>query len=277
MKSRSLARLRLWRVSRAVVMLLVCACFSAQATADEATAAPSLAPHTTSRLELPSDEAARAVVRANETAAISSQINARITYLPQREGYRFKKGDLLISFDCRRIAAERDAAHAAMKANEAAYQSQLKLLEYKSTGTASVEQALHQLEKSKAELRGFDVQVQSCEVYAPFDGRMTEKIAQVHELAQPNQPLIRILNETRLELVLMVPSAWLPRLAGQPRFRVHIDETGEDHSARILQTTGAIDPVSQSVRLIAEFIDPAPAVLAGMSGTAIFTQQRAEK
>ncbi len=131
------------------------------------------------RLDLPSDDTARAVVRASETASISSELNARITYLPAREGDRFKTGDLLISFDCRRIAAERDAAAAAMKANEAAYNSQLKLLEYKSTGTAAVEQALHQLEKSKAELRGFDIQVQSCQIFAPFDGRMIEKAAQV--------------------------------------------------------------------------------------------------
>jgi len=229
------------------------------------------------RLDLPSEDTARAVVRASETASISSELNARITYLPAREGDRFKTGDLLISFDCRRIAAERDAADAAMKAYEAAYHSQLKLLEYKSTGTAAVEQALHQFEKSKAELRGFDVQVQSCQVFAPFDGRMIEKVAQVHEIAQPNQPLILILNETRLELVMMVPSVWLPRLAGQPSFNIHIDETGEDLPARIVQSTGSIDPVSQSVRIIAEFIDPAPRVLAGMSGTATFSQQRAEK
>lgn len=229
------------------------------------------------RLDLPSEDTARAVVRASETASISSELNARITYLPAREGDRFKTGDLLISFDCRRIAAERDAADAAMKAYEAAYHSQLKLLEYKSTGTAAVEQALHQFEKSKAELRSFDVQVQSCQIFAPFDGRMIEKVAQVHEIAQPNQPLIRILNETRLELVMMVPSVWLPRLAGQPLFNIHIDETGEDLPARIVQSTGSIDPVSQSVRVIAEFIDMAPRVLAGMSGTATFSQQRAEK
>lgn len=228
-------------------------------------------------LDVPTEDTARAVVRANQTAAISAEINARIVHLPAREGDRFRKGDVIVEFDCRRFSAEHDAAHAAMKAYEAAYQSQLKLLEYKSTGTTSVDQAYHQLERSRSELRGHAVRLESCRILAPFDGRMTEKIAQVHEIAQPNQPLIKIVNEDTLELVLMVPSLWLPRLSDRPAFTVQMDETGEALQARVLQTTGIIDPVSQSLRVIAELVNPPRSVMPGMSGTATFPQQRAEK
>lgn len=228
-------------------------------------------------LDVPTDDTARAVVRANQTAAISAEVNARIVHLPAREGDRFKKGDIIVEFDCRQFSAEHDAAHAAMKGYEAAYRSQLKLLEYKSTGTASVDQAYHQLERAKSELRGHAVRLEACRILAPFDGRMTEKIAQVHEIAQPNQPLIRIVNEDTLELVLMVPSVWLPRLSGNPTFTVQMDETGEALQARVLQTTGIIDPVSQSLRVIAQLVNPPHSVMPGMSGTATFPQQKAEK
>lgn len=229
------------------------------------------------RQDLPSDDTARAIVRSYETAAIGSELNARITYLPAREGDRFRKGDLLVAFDCRRIEAERDAAGAAMKAADASYQNQKRLLDYKSAGTATVEQALHQYEKSKAEFRSLEVRAESCRIVAPFDGRVTAKAAQVHEIAQPNQELVRIINESKIELVLMVPSAWLPRIGADTVFSVDIDETGERHIARVLQTTGQIDPVSQSVRLIAELTEPAPAVLPGMSGTATFAARSASK
>ena len=56
---------------------------------------------------------------------------------------------------------------------------------------------------------GFKSGSAAASIRAPFDGRVTEKVAQVHEVAQPNQPLIQIINESKLELVLMVPSAWL--------------------------------------------------------------------
>lgn len=216
-----------------------------------------------------SDTAIRAIVRTYETAAIGSEINARITRIPAREGDRFRKGDVLVEFDCRRTMAEHDAAQATVKELEAAYASQLKLLEYKSTGTFAVEQALHQFEKAKAQLRLVDVHLESCRILAPFDGVVSEKVSQLHEIAQPNQPLIKIINQSKTELVLMVPSAWLPKLAGAT-FPVRIDETGKVHEARVLQSTGMIDPVSQTARVIAELTGPAPDVLPGMSGTADF-------
>ena len=209
----------------------------------------------------------RVVVRSFETAAIASEVNARITYLPAREGDAFRKGDILVEFDCRRAIAEHDAAQANMRELQAAYQSQLKLLEYKSTGTVAVEQALHQYEKAQAELRLYAVKLESCRILAPFDGVVTEKVAQMHEIAQPNQPLIKILNQSRVELVMMVPSAWLPRISGAT-FPVTIDETGQVHKARVLQTTGLIDPVSQTSRVIADLVGPAHGVLPGMSGIA---------
>lgn len=213
------------------------------------------------------DESIRVIVRSFEMAAIASEVNARITYLPAREGDAFRKGDLLVEFDCRRATAEHDAAEANMRELKAGYQSQLKLLEYKSTGTVAVEQALHQYEKAQAELRLYAVKLESCRILAPFDGVVTEKVAQMHEIAQPNQPLIKILNQSRVELVMMVPSAWLPRISGAT-FPVTIDETGQVHKARVLQSTGLIDPVSQTSRVIAELVGPAYGVLPGMSGIA---------
>lgn len=220
------------------------------------------------------DGMVRAIVRSVETAAIGAEVNARITVFPAREGDTFRKGDVLVEFDCRRTQAEHDAAEAAMKELKAAYESQQKLLEYKSAGTISVELALQQLEKAKAELRVFQVRMESCRILAPFDGLVSEKLVQKHEIAQPNQPLLKIVNQSKLEIVMMVPSNWLPQIAGHT-FPVTIDETNETVRARILQSTGVIDPISQTARVIAEFVEPARGVLPGMSGSASLLQVRA--
>ena len=75
---------------------------------------------------------------------------------------------------------------------------------------------------------------------------------------------------------MMVPSAWLPEIAGRI-FPVKIDETGGLHEARVLQSTGLIDPVSQTSRVIAELVGPAPLVLPGMSGTADILSRRTSR
>ena len=218
-----------------------------------------------------SGDKVRVLVRSYETAAIGAEINARITRLPEREGDRFRKGDIIVEFDCRKIVAEHRAATSIYNAHKVSYENQRQMLRYNAAGTLAVDQARFEMEKSLADVDGLEVKRLSCTVHAPFDGRVTEKSAQVHEIAQPNQPLIRIINESKLELVLLVPSAWLSRVTEASTFPVKIDETGETHEARIVQSTGLIDPVSQSARYIAEMVKPATTVLPGMSGTAVFS------
>jgi membrane fusion protein, multidrug efflux system len=219
----------------------------------------------------------RVVVRSYETAALSAEINARITLLPQREGDRFKKGDIIVEFDCRKIVAEHDAALATFRVHQSVYENQQQLLRYKAAGTLAVNQALHELDKAKADVRGLEAKRTGCQITAPFDGRVTEKSAQVHEIAQPNQPILKIINEGKMELVMMVPSNLLSKVADGTRFRVKLDENGDLHDARIVQSTGLIDPVSQSARMIAELIDAPSTVIPGMSGTALFTNHQDTK
>lgn len=228
-----------------------------------------------------SGSSVRVVFRAVETAAISAEISARISYLPAREGDRILKGDRIVAFDCRKLNAEHDASVAVHRASRAAYETQMQLMRYRAAGEFSVEQSKFEMEKAEAEARSLEVRSAGCTIYAPFDGRVVEKIAQIHEMPTPNQPLIKIINDSRLELVLMVPSSWLSRISSGTLFPVKVDENGETHEARVLQSTGAIDPISQSARLIAELTQPAPGVMPGMSGSAIFaleeTQQEAGK
>lgn len=219
----------------------------------------------------------RVVVRSFETAAISAEINAKITGLPGREGDRFHSGDVLVQFDCNRILAELEAAAASYQAHKAVFENQSQLKRYKATGALAVDQARYEMQKTAAEVRGLEVKRAACVIRAPFDGRVVEKTAQVHEIAQPNQPLIRIVNEARLELVLMVPSSKLAEFKDGTRFTVVIDETGERHVAQIVQSTGLIDAVSQSVRLIAEIVEPSASIVPGMSGTAEFLSVSANR
>lgn len=216
------------------------------------------------------DNSVRGVVRSFETASITAELNARIERLPVREGDRIKKGDVLVEFDCTRVRAERDAAAAHARAQRIVHTNQVKLLQYKAAGRLAVKQSAAELDKAEAEVRSHNAKVGTCRILAPFGARVAEKLVQAHEIAQPNQPLVKLVNEERLELVLMVPSSWLASLTSQGALRLRMDETGTMHSARILQSAGVIDPVSQSARVIAEIVDPPASIVPGMSGTIFF-------
>lgn len=212
----------------------------------------------------------RGVVRSYEIAAISAELNARIILLPNREGDSVRKGELIAEFDCTRLKAERDAAYAQMRNHQIAHLNLVNLLRYKAAGTVAVEQAKAEFEKSEAELRAIQARLGSCQIYAPFDGRVAEKLAHVHEISQPNQPILKLVNENRLEIVMMIPSAWLSKVVRQTEARIQMDEGNTSHRIKIIQTTGVVDPVSQSARVIGELLDQPKSVVPGMSGSVIF-------
>jgi membrane fusion protein, multidrug efflux system len=213
----------------------------------------------------------RGVVRAFETATISAELNARIVKLPFRDGDQFQHGDVLVEFDCARLDAEVAAASAAHQAHELAYLNQLNLNHYKAAGLSSVKQTRFEADKAKAELNGLNAKWNTCIIMAPFSGRVVERSANAHEIAQPNQPLLKIVNDSRLELILMVPSSWVSTMRPGTPFTFRVDETGKSYPATVKQIGGAIEPVSQSVRLVGELSAPNASVLLGMSGTAILT------
>lgn len=212
----------------------------------------------------------RAVVRSVRNVTIGSELNARIKEMPFRDGDTFVAGDVLVQFDCARTMAELAAAVATHNGRKAAYESSVRLLSYKAIGSLSVDQAKYEADKAAADVQNLEVKRDSCTIVAPFRGRIVEKLAQAHEVAQANQPLMKIVEDGTQEFVLMVPSSWLSKVNKGSKFTICIDETGETHEATVTQVGGSIDPISQSIRMIAEVSATQLPLSPGMSGTALF-------
>ena len=222
-----------------------------------------------------SDEnAVRVVVRPFQHVTLGSELNARIAKMPFKEGERFKTGDVLVSFDCSRTEAELASATAVHNGHKNAYSNVAEMQKYKAAGTFSVRQAKFEMEKSGADVRSLEAKRASCKIVAPFSGRVVDKMVQAYEVVSSNQPLLKIVDDSRPELDLMVPSRWLNWLKPGSPFAVQIDETGETYNAIVGQIGGAVDPVSQSVRLTADIPAPSTTILSGMSGTATFAGEK---
>ena len=84
-------------------------------------------------------------------------------------------------------------------------------------------------------------------------------------------PILRIIDDTTLEIDLIVPSDWLSWLDKGARFTFTVDETGKQYEADVIRLNAAVDPVSQTIKIRANFVGEPAGVLAGMSGFAKFT------
>lgn len=213
---------------------------------------------------------ARVMVRSSQRVEYRSQIVAPVESMDFLVGDSFNEGDPLIKFDCSSYLAELRAAKANAHAAAIEHKTKRRLLKYQAAGKDEVALAAAQSARAGAELEVHEVRAKSCIFEAPFSGRVVAVNARPHEFPPSDRPMITVINDEKLEMELVVPSQWLVWLAPGSEFDVLIDETGGTGKGRIERIAAEVDPVSQTVRLIAVFEAMPQKVLAGMSGTAGF-------
>nr|WP_285961080.1 efflux RND transporter periplasmic adaptor subunit [Pseudomonas tohonis] len=218
--------------------------------------------------------AARGVLRARDQAVLASELAGRITEMPYAEGQAFKKGEVLVRFDCAAYQAQLNAANAATRAAREELKNKQQLAALNSVGRFEVALAEARQAQSQAEAQVYQVQVQRCQVKAPFDGQVVSRRVQPHESVPSGAPLLEVVDNRTLEIHLLVPSRWLGRLKPGEVFEFVPDETGQPLQAKVKRMGARIDEGSQTLLMIGELPDEAAGLLAGMSGSARFPETR---
>ncbi len=217
-------------------------------------------------------EPIRGIIRAVETAMISTELTMRVARVAFMEGERFKKGDALIEFDCRRPRAELAAAEAQHHEMKLTLDNNRVLQKVQAVGRHDFDVSMSRVVKAAAEAEALRVRLDQCWVIAPYDGRVLELSLHAFETPQPGKPFIGIVADGNLEIDLVVPSDWVRWLSVDVPLTFSVDETGTVHRARVKRIGASVDPISQTIKIVAAFDQPTLAILSGMSGTAEFSK-----
>ncbi len=218
----------------------------------------------------------RGVVRPQRQATISTDFQASVAATKFKEGDRFRTGDVLIEFDCRRHQSELAAAEAQTLEMKLALENNVTLDKYKAVGKSDLEISRARVKRTEAEASGLRARLDQCKVVAPFDGRIAEQAIQAHEMPAPGKPFLTIIEDQNLEIELIVPSDWLKWLTTGAKFVFTVDETQSAFPAQVTRIAAAVDPVSQTIKVMGLFDADAGAagILSGMSGAAQFDAPR---
>ena len=212
----------------------------------------------------------RALVVASQEAILSSELAARIENIAVKEMQRFKKGDLLIQFDCSLYEAQKDVVSANANSALIKLKSDEQMLQMRSIGKYELELSISEYEKAKSELRIAELNVERCKIKAPFDGAVEEVVVNTFETIQPQVELMKIIQTEVLELEMVVSSEWISWLKIGHPIKVYIDEIQKEFNATISGIGANVDAVSQTIQLKGTITDTSPALLPGMSGRVIF-------
>lgn len=216
------------------------------------------------------DSDIRGQISALEHTLLAAPRQGRILEVMPRPGQRVAKGDTLVRFDCRSLQAEREVARAELSAARAQHRVNQDLQEYQNISALEVELSRASMERAAAELKVTEVRLGDCAVESPFDGEVVARNVNPYQWVSAGEPMLEISSVADFEIEVVVPAAWLAEVAIDSPLVFIADATGQRVQAKVARIVDRIDPVSQTVKLIASPTGAAQGVRPGMSGQVRF-------
>lgn len=203
-------------------------------------------------------------------ATISSEIDGSIIAINVSDSDSFAKDDTLVEFRCNVERAQLKKAAAIQKADKARVDVNTRLEKLSSISELDYKLALFKAEESVADVAVITERVKYCKITAPYSGVVEEVLRKNNEYVNRGDPVVKILNDSVLEIELLVPSEWITWLKNGTKFDVNVSELNTSYQAEITNIGAKIDPVSQSIKIKGAIINKEKILKPGISITAYF-------
>ncbi len=224
-------------------------------------------------------------IEASERAEVSTRIMGHVVEVAVKEGDSVKKGQTLVKIDVRdvrsqikmaksRLAQAQEnlkAAKANYEAVEKTYRRFEKLLQDKAITQHEFDQIKARYEAAKAQLEAAKEGVRLAKeaikaastnidygvVKAPFDGLVVSKLVDKGDLAKPGYPLV-VLERPPFKLRVNLPEKYIGRIKPGDRFKVVVDSVGRELSAKVIEVSPSVNPMSRTFQVKLLIEDKAP-------------------
>jgi multidrug efflux pump subunit AcrA (membrane-fusion protein) len=168
-----------------------------------------------------------------------------------------------------------DSAEVALAQARSQYQQAAKQLDdlQKIGREQALKSATGQLSAAKGKYLGAQAQLSYTEIRSPIDGVVTDRPLFPGELATANQPLLTVMDTSKLIAKAHIAAAEAARLkVGDP---AQIKLPGDENSieARVTLVSPALDPGSTTIEVWVEAAKPDPRIRPGMTVTIAMTAQ----
>ena len=264
-------------ITRRISFVLVAACSALVADTGHAQASP------------------QGITQAVGEVRLSMSVPGRVDAILVREGMRVRKGDLLLHLD--RSLEELEVKRREVMLEDAAKLEELRVREKMLTEQVShartllesggvsrklVEDEELALQAASAERKALEYAKRrekveldlAREAYerrhmrSPIAGVVTKIVPRVGESVPPNEPILTVVDISRVRFNGTFPAASATRLRAGTMVTIRIQQEGKTLSrqARVSFVSPVADPSSGLVELIAEFDNPDGAVRPGMLG-----------
>jgi membrane fusion protein (multidrug efflux system) len=215
----------------------------------------------------------RVVLAPRDIAVLSSRVHSVVNSISKRMGQSFDKNEVLVQMDDSIYKAEKKRSEAILEKGLAKLRAQEELFSDNVASTFELKEAQAEVATAEAELATAELNLQACRIKAPYTGRIVRIIIHEHEIVQPGQELVEVVDDKVLLAKLLIPSTYFNQLSLGQELLIHVSETGVDVPAYVSHIGSVIDPASSMIQIYAEVKNDNGELRAGMIGTTELDKQ----
>lgn len=185
-------------------------------------------------------------VEAADSASIAARISGNIIELPVKLGSRVEAQQLLAALDAGEITAQLLQAKAQYDQAVRNLKREEGLLQKKAATPETVKTLKEQVRIAEAAYKEAKTMLGYTKILAPFAGVITDKTANVGDLATPGKPLLKLESENRLQVIADVPESLVLNIALNDSLPLYIPAAAASLEGTVVEIAPTADPTSRT-------------------------------
>lgn len=225
--------------------------------------------------------------KAHNEVDLSFRVEGPLIVLPNDVvGRDYPEGEVIARIDPRDyevkerdVAAQLERARATYRRAKSDYERELRIFKQDpgATSQASVDRKLAQRDQALAEVRSLEAALEAAQdnlsytyLKAPFEGKVVAKYVDNFQVVRPKQPVVRLLDTSRIEMVVNIPETLIVNLPYVEQIEVVFDAfPGRPITARIYEVGTEASATTRTYPITLIMDQPEDIeILAGMAGRA---------
>lgn len=198
-------------------------------------------------------------------ATLAAEVPGTVDALAVEEGQRVRRGQEIARIDTRALEQAVAEAEALFRQADAQHTRARKLFERRSITKKDLEDAITGLDVAGARLASARLELEKSKIRAPWSGRVTEKHAEVGDYVLPGQPVVELVDVSRVKVEAPAPASDVPYLeTGVPATVVVDALPGETFEGRVTRLAAELDPGARTLEVEVEIPNPEGKLKPGM-------------
>lgn len=188
-------------------------------------------------------------VRADQNALVYTSTGGEVRRILVQPGQRVSRGQAIVDIDVDALRQQIQQAEANVELARTVYERQAKLWEQKVGSEVQYLQARTNRDAGEAQLKALKDQLRNAQVTAPFDGVVDEIFPNLGDMANPMQPVARVVALGKASIEVDLAEDLLTKVKLGDPVEVILPESAETLEARIDQIGQFINPNNRTFKV----------------------------